>query len=259
MKVRWSSMLVLVAAVGLLVQAGSRAEDKKKPAPAKGLVVNGELTDSDVKDKVRTESYCKVFTFKMVKDTTYQIDMKSTDLDSYLRLEDPKGKQVAYNDDGGGFPDARIVFKATESGDYRIIATTFGGGKTGKFTLTARDKDAAVPVGKAIDLKNDKGKATYTGSIADDDPLYNGKKHKLFTFAMEAGKTYQIDHVSGAFDAFLYLESPDGKVLARDDDGGEGLNSRITYRAEKAGRYRVIATSLSGQRTGDFTLTVQEK
>jgi hypothetical protein len=261
MRMHWTLALAVAAVAGLMLQVNLGADDKnvnepekKKVEAGKDLIVNGELTDKDDKDKVRTQSYCKTYTYKMVKGRTYQIDMKSKDLDSYLRLENPKGEQVAEDDDSGGFPDARIIHKAEETGDFKICATTFGGGATGKFTLTAKDRDAA-----AIELKNQKGQATYTGSLAADDPLYKGKKHKLFIFQMEAGKTYQIDHMSKDFDAYLYLEDPDGKLLAEDDDGGEGLNSRITYKAEKGGRFRMIATSLSGRATGDFTFSVRQK
>jgi hypothetical protein len=182
--------------------------------------------------------------------------MMSKDLDAYLRLENPKGNQVAEDDDGGDGPNARIIYKAEETGDYKIIATTFAGGATGKFHLTARDKDAPA---KGIALKNEKGVGTYKGKLDKNDPLYKDKIHKLFTFQMEAGKTYQIDHMSDAFDCYLYLESPDGKVLQEDDDGGEGLNSRIVFKAEKSGAYRMIATSLNGRGTGEFTFTVREK
>ena len=261
---RWSLALVFAGLAGLLVQADlGAAAKKKKPATGGSLDVKSELTEKDNKDKVRKDSYCKIFTFKMVKGQTYQIDMKSKDIDSYLRLEDPDGKQVAADDDSGGFPDARITYKAADSGDFKIIATTYGGDSTGAFTLTAVDKaekkEVKKDAGAAIELKNEKGQATYTGNIVDGDLLYKGKKHKLFTFQMEEGKTYQIDHMSKDFDAYLYLEAPDGKLIAQDDDGGEGLNSRIVYKAEKSGRYRMIATSLGGSRTGEFTFIVTEK
>ena len=266
MRMHWSLALAVAAAAGLMLQANLGADDKKvnepekkKPEAGKNLIVNGELTEKDDKDKIRTQCYCKTYTYKMVKGRTYQIDMKSKDLDSYLRLENPKGKQVAEDDDSGDDLDARIIYKAEETGNFKIIATTFDGGATGKFTLTVSDKDAPASTGKPIELKTEQGKATYTGNLDKDDPFYKNKKHKLFTFRMEAGKTYQIDHMSGAFDAYLYLEDPDGKLLAEDDDGGEGLNSRIIYKAEKTGNYRMIATSLSGRATGAFTLSVRQK
>src|SRR5262249_42188265 len=116
-----------------LVPAGwARAAGKDD----KGLNVSGELTKDDPFDKVRAKSHCKTYKFMMAKDKTYQIDMKSKELDSFLRLEDSTGKQLAMDDDGGGFPDARIVFTAPKDDTYVIICTTFGGGETGKFNLT---------------------------------------------------------------------------------------------------------------------------
>jgi hypothetical protein len=70
---------------------------------------------------------------------TYQIDMKALDksIDPYLCLEDPDGKVVAEDDDGGGNLDARIIHKATKSGKYRVIATGLGPG-VGRFKITIR-------------------------------------------------------------------------------------------------------------------------
>jgi hypothetical protein len=58
-------------------------------------------------------------------------------IDPFLYLEDPAGKVEASDDDGGGFPDARIVFRPTKSGEYRIIATALGDA-LGEYTLTVR-------------------------------------------------------------------------------------------------------------------------
>jgi hypothetical protein len=39
--------------------------------------------------------------------------------------------------------------------------------------------------------------------------------------------------ISQQFDAYLRLEDSTGRQLAADDDGGDGLNSRITFKPEK--------------------------
>jgi hypothetical protein len=131
------SMALLLTAVGLF-QTQLRAGDKK-PEPAKEIVVNGELMNSDLKDKVRQNMFCKTYTYKMIEGRNYQLDMKSAALDSYLRLEDPNGTSIAEDDDSGGFPDARIVIRAPKTGDYTIVCTTFAASATGKFTLIVKD------------------------------------------------------------------------------------------------------------------------
>ena len=46
-----------------------------------------------------------------------------------------------------------------------------------------------------------------------------------------------------------------GNILATDDDGGTGLNSRID-RALTAGTYEIVASSFSAGQTGTYQLTV---
>jgi hypothetical protein len=75
----------------------------------------------------------------MIEGKTYQIDMTSAAFDSYLRLENFAGQEVAADDDSGGFPHARIVYRAPKTEDYTIIATTFGGGSTGKYRVMVKE------------------------------------------------------------------------------------------------------------------------
>lgn len=137
--------LMLAAAACLLhadLSAGDKKKEDKKDENPKEVIVNGELTNADLKDKVRQTCYCKTYTYKMVEGRNYQIDMTSAAFDSYLRLENAAGEQVAADDDGGGFPSARIIYRAPRSGDYTIICTTFSGGSTGKYRLVVKDLDA---------------------------------------------------------------------------------------------------------------------
>lgn len=275
MKQLGSIVLVVTAIAQLLAPAHLHAGDKDSPekkaetkkVPQKqetrDIVVDGELIGADLKDKVRTGSACKTYTYKMNEGKSYQIDMRSAAFDSYLRLEDPAGMQVAADDDSGGFPHARIVYRAPRTGDYQIIATSFAGGALGKFTLIVKELAVPavtnVPAGKPIELKNEKGLATFTGELTAKDSSYKRHKyHKLFLFPMEAGKTYQIDHAIKNGDAYLYLEDPDGMVLAQNDDNGMSLDSRIIHKAGKAGKYRIVATSLSGMDLREFTLTIRQ-
>jgi len=120
-------------------------------------------------------------------------------------------------------------------------------------------EEVLPPEEKGLRLKLVKGQASYTGALEEaTDEQYRSKRlAKILTIRLEAGKTYQIDHKSRAFDAYLYLEGPEGEVLARDDDSGGNLDARIVHRAATTGIYRVIATSINGNGTGPFALTVR--
>jgi predicted Zn finger-like uncharacterized protein len=123
-------------------------QQKKAFGPPPGgptlLEKNEQLTNADPFDKVRKQSKAKTYTVNLTAGKTYQIDMTSTVIDPYLRLEDPAGKEVAHDDDSGGFPNARIVYPCTQNGEYRVIATTFAAGgtgaPTGPFTLKVQER-----------------------------------------------------------------------------------------------------------------------
>jgi hypothetical protein len=112
------------------------------PAAGPGKVVHraqGRLTRDDPVDRVRQTSHQKTHALKMAAGRTYAIDLHSDQFDSYLRLEDSEGHQLAEDDDGGGFPHARITFAPTRTDIYRIIVTTFNPDEAGAYTLTVRE------------------------------------------------------------------------------------------------------------------------
>jgi peroxiredoxin len=194
-------------AVLALVPAGWAQAAGEKGDKDKELKVSGELTKDDPFDKVRKNSHCKTYKFKMMKDMTYQIDMKSKKVDSYLRLEDSAGKQLAEDDDSGGFPDARIIFKAPKDDTYVIICTTFGcttfgQAETGEFTLTV--VPGSEKQGQFKQLQDDYQKVAvdlgqkYSLSKSEDE------KEKIFDQFFEAVLDYAIK-----FNAFAEANAAD--------------------------------------------------
>ena len=62
------------------------------------------------KGQLSTKECEQTFTHKMTAAKRYTIDMESSQFDSYLRLEDAKGKAIAEDDDSGGSLNARALF-----------------------------------------------------------------------------------------------------------------------------------------------------
>jgi thiol-disulfide isomerase/thioredoxin len=136
-----STLLLFGLAAGLLaapVAATRAGDDDKKPV----LKKDDKLTEDDPKDTVRKQSYAKVYTVKFKGGQTYRIDMTTKEdpqqFDPFLRLEDAKGKQLAFDDDGGGFPNAKLIYKVGQDGTYKVVATTYAPSQTGSYTLTVR-------------------------------------------------------------------------------------------------------------------------
>ncbi len=107
---------------------------------AGGLVLPLKLTLDDPRDRTRTRSFHKVVDVQLTAGRTYVIDLQSATLDSYLRLEDAAGKQLAFDDDSGGNLNARLEFRPTQSGTYRLIATTYVADTTGDMLLQVKEK-----------------------------------------------------------------------------------------------------------------------
>jgi serine protease Do len=135
--------------------AGGKIVFEKKDS----LTKDNDATIPSPKDKTEN-SFFKAYVYRMKAGHTYTVDLVSSDktgkkLDTFLRLESPDGKLIAEDDDGGGFPHARIVHKALRDADYRIVATSFEPAQVGAFTLKIYDADFidALVTGKVEVLK----------------------------------------------------------------------------------------------------------
>ncbi len=91
------------------------------------------LMPADLRDRI-TKYPSHVHEVRLEADSMYTIDLKSGEFDTYLRLENLTGIELAKDDDSGGDLHARITFRPSESATYRIIATSYNG-KTGAYQL----------------------------------------------------------------------------------------------------------------------------
>lgn len=261
---RSSKPIALAVSFALLIAGGvlqakpakdgtDEAKKTDQSAAFKPIEISGELAGTDANDP-KLNQPAKKFTVKLHKDKTYIIDLVSKDFDAFLRLLDKNGKELAEDDDGGGDLNARVIYSPTESADHEIVAATFDG-QVGKFSLKVREfklKAEAKPREVGKDGVN------VTNNINQQDVSDIGKLGKLFSVSLKKGQTYTIDLQSGDLDSYLYLFDSKSKLLAQDDDSGGDLNSRIVFQAPQDGVFHILATSLIGDETGEFTLKVRK-
>jgi len=77
-----------------------------------------------------------------------------------------------------------------------------------------------------------------------------------FAITLAPGETIDIAlNNTGGLDPYLYVYDANGVQVARNDDGGPGLNSAMTFTATTGGTYYVAAAGFS-TRTGTYELTV---
>lgn len=97
-----------------------------------------------VNQDFKRNTHFKAEMVKLKAGKVYVIDMVTVrgpadTFDPFLILEAPDKSIVAQDDDGGGFPNARIVFRPMMDGEHRIIATGLSDNSDiGSYTLTVR-------------------------------------------------------------------------------------------------------------------------
>jgi len=224
-------------------------------ATGKETKFEGQVAAADPTIKLgNKEFHGKPHEVKLAAGKKYQLDMVKKDgtIDPLLFLQDKNGKILAVDDDGGGFPNARIMFQCVKDDTYKLFAAALTG--EGGYTLTIKEV--------ALTTQESKVHEVGAGGLKIDGKLNKEVRSVIYQVKMEAGKTYVIDMISPdqkALDPFLRLLDSSGKQLAEDDDGGDGLNARITFRAPAAGTYRIIATSFGNFGVGEFSLEVRQE
>lgn len=86
-----------------------------------------------------------------------------------------------------------------------------------------------------------------------------------YTFTGAPGQRVTIYAASSSFDTYLYLRSPTGSVIASNDDGGGGTNSRIpaasgtyTLPAGASGTYTIEVSSYYAAGSGPYSLSLTQ-
>jgi len=181
------------------------------------------------------------------------ISLASDDYDSYLYFFGPGMAETMVNDDGGAGLNSEITVTLTESGNYTVGAAALSSGSTGSYTLTVRE-----PLDVA-DLPTADRQLYVTadayGALTDTDPVIEGRLAQAWALEARAGQTVTIDLTADDIDSYLHVVGP-GLAVVTNDDGGDGLNSRLVVTFPQTATYRVIASSLGGS-AGSYQLRVR--
>lgn len=199
-----------------------------------------------------TESSTSVteYTIELQADETIQISLESTEFDPYIELFDEDGDSIASDDDGGEGLNSLLIFTAPSSGTYTIRVRSFAGDSPGgEFTIAV---DSSEVVGNAS------GGALVGGETTTFDP--DGAITSTFTYDAAAGDVVTITVVSsGGEDSRLTVYNEDGDEIASNDDGGAGVNPRLTrLELVDGGTYSIEVTGFAdAPLANEFDITVE--
>jgi hypothetical protein len=261
---RRGSTFARAVAVGFGLLAVTTIPTRAQQQIPIGSSVTGTLSMND--PTLNDGSHYKLFTFMGTAGQTVQIDLMSSDFDSYLYLRDQNGTEITHDDDGGGGLNSRIIRTLGYNGMYQIVVNTLRSGQYGAFTLRLQGAAESQPLVTPLATGTTMVPAPIgtiglnqqvQNNLVPGGTSYNGKPMHTYNFQCTAGQAFQMDVLSD-WDNYAVVFDPMGNEVAHDDDSGEGLNARITYACTQTATYRLAVTTYAASTTtGLYTLQVK--
>ena len=217
-----------------------------------GVVGNGANAGRDV------DLFSVVLTAGDSLEASVRAAATGSSLDSFLRVFNAAGQQLAFNDDAGGSLDSRLLFLAASTGTYYVGVSGYGNtsyspvtgggttaGSTGPYEVTFRrslpplePNDSLV---QATAVTPVAGAARFEAVIGDG--AYGSGDVDLFRVSLAAGQQLTADIAArttgSALDSYVRVFDATGRELASNDDFGDSLDSYLTFTAATAGTHFV--------------------
>jgi hypothetical protein len=214
---------------------------------AGGRTERGTLASGD--NQLTTGEYVDSFDLSGASGEFRVIDLRSRDFDPYLILVAPSGEQFENDDHEGDATRSQVAMQLPESGDYRVLVTSYKAGESGSYTLTIGGGAAtAAATGPRVEY----------GSLAPgDQTLSSGEYADGYEFEGRPGQRARLDVSSTEFDTYLMLIDPTGQQTENDDFEGMAGHSVIETDITESGSYRVVVTSYDVGETGSYELRME--
>jgi S1-C subfamily serine protease len=254
----------------LVAQASPFLQGSDTPAQVitlNGAPIQGRLT-SDSSILPSDESYYNAYSFEGRSGQQVNIEMTSNDVDSYLILLSPQGRDIAQDDDGGGERNARLQFVLPEDGTYTVLANSYGTRETGSYSLKVAEGSGSS--GSSATRPNSGNGQVAVSSLpirtqgilgANSQILpADGSRYDEHIFEGSAGQRIVITLESQDFDPYLAIIGPDDSLLGENDDVSQNsLDAGLSLTLPADGLYRVLANTYDASGSGRYTLTVNAR
>jgi hypothetical protein len=190
------------------------------------------------------------------------IIMRSPSFNSYMQYGRLNGNEFSYLGGStsrtiGGQQETVLDITLPETGEYGIRANSHGR-HTGEYVLTVSSSGAsAIIPAPSSSARTIAVGSTIRGSLTPADAQTDsGWYHEDYTFSGSARQMIQVDLQSEEFDTFIDLYQGT-RWVAEDDDGGDGLDSRLVYTLPESGTFTICVRSRYANRTGSYTLSLR--
>jgi tetratricopeptide (TPR) repeat protein len=98
-----------------------------------------------------------------------------------------------------------------------------------------------------------------TGELTEESETLesDGSYFAIHRFEGVAGEIVSIELTSEEFDPYILLRDPNGNVITENDDGFDGINSRIVIKLPESGTYSIVAKPYEVGETGKYEVSWQ--
>ena len=258
--------LACASALALVMAAPSVAQEA--PILSVGQTVDGVLEQGDASGRVsewagEAQLYDD-YLLRAEAGRRFEIGVTSDAFDSYVSVyrdgEETDPELLASDDDGGGYPHALLRFAPDADGTYRVRVRGFSAEAEGAYQLSLTER-APAPVEPAPARIDARGEVEGELTRGADPELAYDELYDVYAFRAQANERVQIRLNADAFDPMLYVGrgyGPAFEELASNDDGDDGLNSRILFTAPETGDYVIRAAALSSDGEGPYVLALSD-
>ncbi|MCB4757847.1 MAG: ricin-type beta-trefoil lectin domain protein [Sulfurovum sp.] len=176
-------------------------------------------------------------------------------IDTYGRLYNASGIQIAVNDDGGSGTNFRIL-KSVTAGTYYVKVRHFYSSLTGNYALVSQFTPSQTQ-GSGTNTGGDHGNNMASATIISPNSTTQGRINvardsDYFKVEIPSGGGTLVVNTTGSTDTYGYLYDARGRQIASNDDHGPGYNFRISQRVT-AGIYYIKVRGYISE-TGPYTL-----
>lgn len=201
-----------------------------------------------------------VFAFIVPELANVRYDISARGVTPYVAATWHCGSEEAELHCAGGAPQSRTLY-SIEPGTYALVVR---GDRPGEVDVSVEFLDPTGPCDDSI-LVTESG--LYEGDTSDDSDVFNAtcggsarSPDELYRIEMETPFDLVAQVMEAPFDTVLHLRGEDcidpGSELRCDDDGGEGLLSRIEQPGLEAGTYYLIMDGFGTGPGGPYSLQI---
>lgn len=241
-------------------RVAQRITPSRSNNPPKQLALNGEPIADRLGpgDNVLPvdNSFFKVYRFQGQAGQRIRIDMISREIDPFLILVMPNGRELAQDDNSGGSKNARIQATLPQSGTYFLIANSNQAGEAGAYSL----RGLATATGSGNSPSQGSSVIRLQGVLGPGAPVLasDGSWYRTYNFEGRAGQPVTITLQSPDFDTYLAVLGPDGRKIAENNNAnGNTPNSAIAVTLPRSGVYKVIVNASQRGAGGRYLLTIR--